>query len=136
MEFAMKQFEWSDDYLVAEEAIDVQHRQLFALANDLIQSENQAQLQENVMRLYRHCREHFEAEETFMKNSAYPLTQAHTASHNLMLDKLVEASQIIQRGAWQQNDTLNFMHDWIQHVQTEDRAIGEYFRDKGLKLEA
>ncbi|MCQ8179905.1 hypothetical protein NP603_02180 [Methylomonas sp. SURF-1] len=35
----MKQFEWSDDYLVAEEAIDGQHRQLFALANDLIQSE-------------------------------------------------------------------------------------------------
>ncbi len=132
----MKQFEWSNDYLVAEEAINVQHRQLFALANDLIQSENQAQLQENVMRLYRHCREHFEAEETFMKNNAYPFAQAHTASHNLMLDKLVEASQAIQRGDWQQNDTLNFMQDWIRHVQTEDREIGDYFRGQSLEFEA
>jgi len=131
----MKQFEWSDNYLVAEEAVNVQHRQLFALANDLIQSETQAQLQENVMRLYRHCREHFEAEETFMKNNAYPLAQAHIASHNLMLDKLVEASQTIQRGDWHQNDTLNFMQDWIQHVQKEDREIGDYFRGKGLQLE-
>lgn len=132
----MKQFEWSNDYLVAEEAINVQHRQLFALANDLIQSENQAQLQENVMRLYRHCREHFEAEETFMKNNAYPFAQAHTASHNLMLDKLVEASQAIQRGDWQQNDTLNFMQDWIRHVQTEDREIGDYFRGQSLEFKA
>ncbi|MCQ8179904.1 hemerythrin family protein [Methylomonas sp. SURF-1] len=88
------------------------------------------------MRLYRHCREHFEAEESFMKNNAYPSAQAHTASHNLMLDKLVEASRKIQHGDWRQNDTLTFMREWIQHVQNEDRAIGEYFRNKGQELEA
>lgn len=125
----MGNFIWQDRYLIGNQKVDQQHRQLFDLANQLVRSNNQNDLSENIMRLYRHVREHFQAEESFMKDHAYPDYGQHIATHNLMLDKLIEVSDKINKNEWQQQDVLTFMHEWITHILEEDSAIQDYVQD-------
>lgn len=122
----MSEFVWHDHYLIGNQKVDLQHQQLFNLANNLVQSKNQNDLAENAMLMYRHVREHFQAEEAFMKDCGYPHYQQHSATHNVMLDKLVDVSDKINRHEWKQHDVLKFMQEWIAHILEEDSAINAY----------
>ena len=123
----MNEFIWQNSYQLGHQKVDEQHQQLFDLANQLVESTNQHALAENAMRLYRHVREHFKAEEAFMKERDYPNYESHVATHNLMLNKLVDVSDKINRHEWQQQDVLKFMKEWITHILHEDSTINEYF---------
>jgi hemerythrin len=124
----MSDFIWKDHYLIGNQKVDQQHQQLFDLANKLVQSKTQDDLAENAMLLYRHVREHFQVEETVMKNYAYPDYQNHVDTHNLMLNKLVEVSDKINKHEWRQQDVLKFMQEWISHILEDDSAFSEYFQ--------
>lgn len=126
----MGEFIWQNQYLIGNQTVDQQHRQLFELANQLAHAKDHQALSENAMRLYRHVREHFQAEENYMKDHAYPDYQQHVATHDLMLNKLVEVSDKINKNEWQQQDVLKFMHEWIAHILEEDSAIQDYFQGK------
>jgi hemerythrin len=80
------------------------------------------------MLLYQYVREHFQAEETFMKQHGYPEYRHHVQTHNLMLEKLVEFSHEINHQKLQQQDVPSFMRDWIAHIENEDAAIHAYLK--------
>lgn len=124
----MNEFTWQARYQVGNEKIDQQHQQLFDLANKLVQSKTQLDLAENVMCLYKHVREHFQQEELVMKAHHYSDYQDHVNDHNLMLDKLVEASDKVNKSEWQQQEVVKFMHEWISHILEKDMAISEYLQ--------
>ncbi|WP_446812065.1 bacteriohemerythrin [Methylomonas sp. 2BW1-5-20] len=124
----MSEFVWQSYYRLGNEKVDQQHRQLFELANELVASKNQDTLIKNMMRLYQHVREHFQAEEAFMKLHAYPDFETHINTHNLMLEKLVDVSEKIQQQQWQLQDVLLFMREWITHIVEEDAVIIDYFQ--------
>ncbi|MDT4292215.1 hemerythrin family protein [Methylomonas sp. MO1] len=124
----MNQFVWENHYLLGNEKVDQQHKELFRLANRLLASKDIHALTENIMLLYHHVREHFQAEEVFMKQNGYPEYQHHVQTHNLMLEKLVEFSNDInQQQQLEALDVPGFMHDWIAHIVAEDAAINAYF---------
>lgn len=123
----MSEFVWQDQYLIGNPAIDQQHRYLFDLANKLVDSQNQSEQTENAMLLYKHVREHFRAEEEFMKSRHYPAYQKHAETHDMMLNKLIEASKKIHNNDWNRQQVLVFMHDWITHILDEDSAISDHF---------
>lgn len=125
----MGDFIWQDRLLIGNQKVDQQHRQLFDLANQLAGSKTHHDLSENIMRLYRHVREHFQAEESVMKDHAYPNYGQHVATHNLMLDKLIEVSDKINKNEWRRQDMLPFMHEWIAHILEEDSAIQDFVQD-------
>lgn len=124
----MNEFVWENQYLLGNEKVDQQHKELFRLANQLVASKDAQALAENIMLLYRHVREHFQAEEAFMKQHGYPDYQDHVKTHNLMLEKLVEFSHGISQQKLQELDVPGFMHDWISHIAEEDAAINAYFK--------
>ncbi|OAI03516.1 hypothetical protein A1353_14470 [Methylomonas methanica] len=124
----MNEFVWENQYLLGNETVDQQHRELFRLANQLVASKDTQALAENIMLLYQHVREHFHAEEAFMKQHGYPEYQDHVKTHNLMLEKLVEFSHGISQQKLQELDVPGFMHDWISHIAEEDAAINAYFK--------
>ncbi len=123
----MSEFVWQDQYLIGNPTIDQQHRYLFELANKLVDSQNQTEQTENAMLLYKHVREHFRAEEEFMKSHQYPAYQKHAATHDMMLGKLVTISKKIHHNDWSRQQVLVFMRDWITHILDEDSAIRDYF---------
>lgn len=122
----MSEFVWQDQYLIGNPTVDQQHQQLFNLANKLVESKNRDDLLKNAMYLYRHIREHFQAEEAFMKKLGYPDYQQHVEIHNLMLDRMTAISAKINRDEWQPQDVKIFMKEWIAHITEEDKAIGAY----------
>ncbi|WP_020481509.1 bacteriohemerythrin [Methylomonas sp. MK1] len=124
----MNKFVWENQYLLGNEVVDQQHRELFDLANQLVNSKDTQALAENIMLLYQHVREHFQAEEAFMKQHGYPEYQHHVQTHNLMLEKLIAFSQKINRQKCQELDVSGFMRDWLNHILEEDAAINAYFK--------
>lgn len=124
----MNEFVWENQYLLGNETVDQQHRELFRLANQLVASKDTQALAENIMLLYQHVREHFHAEEAFMKQHGYPEYQHHVQTHNLMLEKLLEFSRGISQQKRQELDVQGFMRDWINHIVDEDAAINAYFK--------
>ncbi|AMK78498.1 MULTISPECIES: bacteriohemerythrin [Methylomonas] len=124
----MNEFVWENQYLLGNETVDQQHKELFRLANQLVASKDTQALAENIMLLYQHVREHFHAEEAFMKQHGYPEYQHHVQTHNLMLEKLVEFSRGISQQKLQELDLPGFMRDWINHIVEEDAAINAYFK--------
>jgi len=124
----MNEFVWQDHYLLGNQNIDQQHKQLFELANKMVACSNNNDLTHHAMLLYKHVRQHFREEESFMKSHGYPDYQIHVDTHNLMLSKLVAVSEKIKHGEWQQQQVLEFMREWINHILDEDAAINDYFR--------
>ena len=50
--------EWKDDYAIGDAEVDAQHRNLFAIANRMREDMPPGRLEEELMNLYRHTREH------------------------------------------------------------------------------
>ena len=63
----MPRFMWADIYNIGDVELDGQHRQLFALANEVLDASAKKSLVQAVMRLYRHTRDHFEYEQNLIK---------------------------------------------------------------------
>lgn len=122
----MVEFVWQDQYLLDNHVVDLQHKELFTLANQLVSSQDHEALKENAMHLYRHVREHFQAEEAFMKQIAYPNLAKHAETHDKMLDELVALSDKIHKNEWQQQDVLAFIRWWVAHILDEDAEIRDF----------
>ena len=128
----MKAFIWENYYQIGDQKVDLQHQELFNLANKLVQSKNQQDLADHAAQLYKHVNEHFQTEESFMKSYHYPAYEQHVMTHNMMLAKLTAVNDKIDKHKWQHLDILEFMREWISHILQEDAAIKDYFQSKNF----
>ena len=78
-------FELDPLLLTGVDAIDVQHRELFARVGQLLEASRSRRSREEVVRLLEYLGgyvvEHFAAEEQLMESSAYPRLGGHRAEH-------------------------------------------------------
>jgi hemerythrin len=126
----MSEFIWQDDYEIGHATVDAQHKQLFDLANKIVEAGNSEALTHLFALFYKHVREHFEAEERLMKRYRYPGYAQHVATHNQMLDKLNDISQTIYNKQWQLADIKLFVSQWVLvHILEEDKLLGEYLKN-------
>ncbi len=120
-------FVWDDKYNIGIDEIDAQHRNLFQLANRLQDDLPQGRLQEELMSLYRHTREHFKAEEALMRDSGYPSYLEHRGQHDALLDKLNELAAEVVKDPAKLPTFRDFVGDWIkQHMLSHDQGIAAY----------
>lgn len=127
----MSEFIWQDDYLLDNKQVDQQHKQLFDLANQLVKSSRKEDLIDNAMQLYKHVREHFQAEEALMKQHSYPAYAEHVQAHNQLLNNLVEISDHIHQGKWQHEEVRLFMRGWVLvHILDVDSLLGNFLRQQ------
>jgi hemerythrin len=126
----MSEFTWQDDYKIGHATVDAQHRQLFDLANKIVEAATSETLTHLFALFYQHIREHFEAEEQLMKHHGYPGYAQHVATHNQMLDRLNDISQTIYHKQWQPADIKVFVSQWVLvHILEEDKLLGEYLKN-------
>lgn len=124
-------FIWDDKYAVGEVLIDGQHRCLFALANKLLDSNNQGELTSNVMELFRYVRQHFEYEQAVMKLYGYPGYLEHVAMHDSLVAELSEVSADICNNRWCVPDLQKFMSSWLlDHIVEQDTKLVRYISTK------
>lgn len=145
---------WTDHYNMGIESIDQDHRQLFRIAEKIIDTVEDAQdinertrlfvVREGVKYLRSYFAEHSAREEAYMRQVGYHDYVTHKRLHDEFQDvQLVRFEGIIQRGTCTKDEVLDFVGlgiGWLlEHISTADMAIvgkGVLCQPKAEKLDA
>jgi diguanylate cyclase (GGDEF)-like protein/hemerythrin-like metal-binding protein len=126
---------WLEGYECGEPVIDQQHRELFDLANALIDasfSRNSApQLFEAALdRLLVHIEHHFACEEALLERHGYARLDGHRKAHNHLLTQGRELEASLQSGQFSLGRLIELIASDIvaRHLFTADRDFFALFR--------
>jgi hemerythrin len=120
-------FAWKDTYRIGVAEIDVQHRRLFSLADELHSAMNsgkgKAVLEEVLQSLIAYTKTHFATEERLMQRCKYPEFGPHKAQHDEMTKKVVQLQHDFQAGNRMLTiEVMQFLNNWLrQHIGGSDR---------------
>lgn len=120
---------WQPAYEVGNEAIDRQHRRLFALGNEMIKAlmsnEPKANIVIAIDEMISDIANHFATEENVMESHGVPLSEAHKASHANLVDRIREMQIRFSRDQLPAGELIGFItYDVIaQHIAKEDLNI-------------
>jgi hemerythrin len=131
--------EWSDDLLLNIEQEDEDHRELFALMNQIFTA---AQLGADMvtqavadLRLF--TREHFTREQASMEQTGYPGRDDHRYDHEYLIFQLdVLADRLMSSGPDRVADELvDLLKRWLcDHILTCDAAFAEFLRERAREV--
>jgi hemerythrin len=129
---------WQDRYRIGMPAIDEQHQQLFAMANDLYRrvraGKSGSQITPTVDFLLNYTRSHFVLEEELMRKHGYPDLPAHRAEHvELLRQTEVMMTRLRSGETVAMLELAQFLIDWLMHhVLETDQKLASFFQAKGL----
>ena len=119
--------EWLDSYKTGDELLDATQKKLFELTNEFLASDDLTVLRPVIVSLCKQARAHFELEEALMRRINYPDLEAHTAQHQLLLDRLISRSMDVGKGHMNKPAIAALMQDWAtQHVPGEDARLTQF----------
>lgn len=123
--------EWKEAYNIGQDDIDAQHQHLFKLVKALMAADDVPTLRKLLMALYKHTREHFEAEEALMRKHKFPGTVPHTHNHNMLLAQLNVISQEVGQGKVDKSAIEKLMSEWaLSHILRDDMLIATFIAGK------
>jgi len=133
-------FEWTEALSVGVEAIDAQHRELFAAINALLREEGGAILNEVpkvVAFLEEYVTNHFGMEEIYMRRLSYPGYPFHKGEHVSFINDFYDLrDEYDANGATPElaDKMGRYMGDWlVNHIGKIDKALGAFLQEKGKK---
>lgn len=128
---------FSNEYLTGITLIDDEHRQLFALVNEvhaLVQDDLIFDKYDEIMRILTELRNytemHFHDEEAYMEQIHYADLDAQRRAHNAFIEKLVdinfeELESLDNNQQEYLQDVLDFLAKWlVNHILKMDKLIG------------
>ncbi len=129
---------WRDSYACGEPRIDAEHRELFDLANDLIQTalpgseQNMATIDEALTALVKHLEQHFKHEEEILAERGYARLEEHCNAHIRLLRKTEELrAAAISSGSASFGALIDFLATDVvaRHLFTADRDYYPLFQN-------
>lgn len=127
---------FSNEYLTGIKLIDDEHRQLFALVNEvhkLVNDDLMFDKYDEIMRILTELKNytemHFQDEENYMEKINYADIDAQRRAHNAFIEKLVDINfeQLEDLDNHQQEylqDVLEFLAKWLfNHILIMDKSI-------------
>ena len=88
----MSLIEWKDEFSLGVAAVDLEHRELIDLINDLHRllgaGANNDQVVTMLGEIFAQISAHFALEERYMRETLYPHLSEHKADHEALLDEL------------------------------------------------
>lgn len=138
----MAVLEWSSDLETGVFEIDLQHRSLVAIANqlhDAIQASKPTKTVEWMLEeLALYTRFHFDTEESYMRRYGLDLAREHRVEHAELLSAIKRFRRKLKAGDERvQNEVLGFLGDWLErHIREADRDLAIDVRvAMGLQLQ-
>lgn len=121
------EIKWNDSYSVNDEIIDIQHKMLFSIINDLeeqiLRDEAMETLGETLEKMAVYATVHFRTEEDLLLKSNYSEYKKHKALHDQFKQHILSATdQMLKEKTMATVITLHrFLHEWItEHILKED----------------
>ena len=130
-------FQWTDAYSVGIPEIDHQHKGLIRLINDLhlAMLERRAKLGLSAIlhSLVRYTEQHFQYEETMMKERKYSALAAHQQEHRDLTRQVKELQNRFDSGKLLiTNEVMRFLKEWLtNHILQRDMA---YAKELGARV--
>jgi len=126
---------WDKTFAVGHEQIDEQHRQLFAVLNNIVKdcsSGNRSEFNDGIAFLAKYVDKHFSDEEVIQKGCGFPEYQAHRKIHEdyKAAVKTLGAKWISWGPTGKSLDEIReSVGGWlINHIKGQDVKIGAYIR--------
>jgi len=130
--------QWQDSYSVGVPAMDIQHKQLVALINQLYEAmrtgKGEAAMQNILPALVQYTKTHFNSEEKFMHDAGYPNIAAHQALHHKLAQQVNDLMDKFKSGKMVPTVSVaTFLKDWlINHIQGQDKQYGAFIAQRQL----
>ena len=131
-------FEWKDIYSTGIHSIDAQHRNLFAVAEDLFAAmstgQGRAAVGRTLDRMVQYTASHFAHEERLMRLHNFPDFEAHKAEHDKLTAQVLQFQADYRAGKVTITvQLLQFLRDWLQkHIQGSDQQYAPFLREKAV----
>ncbi len=132
-------YPWTDKMSVQSEEIDLQHKQLIDIINELYQAfmnkEHKEKISVIINRLEEYAKYHFSTEEKYFDMFDFYDKENHIKEHHNFKEKVNEFIQKYQK----KNDALTynvmlFLKNWLNgHIMGTDRKYIECFIKHGVK---
>lgn len=130
---------WNDNLSVNVVEIDKQHQKLVGMINDLDDAMRQGKGKDALGKILTglaiYAGTHFQTEEKYFDQFAYPETNSHKQEHSDFTAKVCEFKDAFEnRKITLPISVMNFLSDWLQHhIKGADKQYGPFFNEKGLK---
>ena len=127
---------WSEKFELGNEEVDSEHRRLFQLLSELIDScmdgTDTLKLKETLDFLVNYTVMHFHNEEALQVRYNYPDYKRHKQLHEnfkCAVGELVQKFEANGSSAELSNDVNRIIVQWlVRHIQQEDQKIGAHIR--------
>lgn len=130
----MPLFIWKPSYELGIPEIDLDHRLLVGMINELYEAMKQGQgyelMNEILDRLIDYVGRHFSNEEGFMRAAHYPGILDHEREHQQFRASVLEMDMRRRAGNLPPSiELLTYLGDWLKnHVTTTDKELGRYLK--------
>ncbi len=134
----MEIIEWSDELSVGVTEMDMQHKKLIGMINQLIQEQHVLSEPETIAGLLtgmtEYAREHFRAEEYLMSEYGYEFKDRQVAQHNAFIDKTMTFCSAEMGVNILSKALLEYLSSWlVNHILKEDMQYKAYLTAKGVE---
>jgi hemerythrin len=131
------QFAWKPEYAIGIHSIDSQHRNLFAMFDELNQAMNEGQGNHRRMRrtlewLVQYTKVHFAHEERLMLMQNYPGFRPHKTQHDALTRKVLALqNDYVEGKANMTGELVDFLKNWlVRHIQNTDARMAQALKSK------
>ncbi|NKF20950.1 bacteriohemerythrin [Solimonas marina] len=130
---------WTPELSVGIDEIDAQHKLLVDLLNQLhvaiLTQHGSAEAMHVLHELIDYTRIHFAVEESLMRVLGYPDYEAHKASHEQLLEQVLNLQRrLIDEGQGITFELLHFLKRWLSvHIMETDRSYTPHFLARGIQ---
>jgi len=125
----MSLIEWKEEFSVGVGAVDLEHRDLIELINDLHALMGTGATDEKVIEtlgeIFAQISAHFALEERFMRETRYEAYPAHKADHEALLDELRDIMDRVEDdGSFDEARLSRELESWFSdHFRTHDAKL-------------
>jgi hemerythrin len=125
----MSLIEWQDEFSVGDASVDLEHRELIELINNVHALAGDNASADTIVsmlgEIFAQISAHFALEEKFMRDSRYPLLNEHKGDHEDLLDELRDIMDNVDAdgGYDEQRLSGDLQHWFTEHFRTHDAKL-------------
>lgn len=121
---------WSPRLSLQHPEIDATHQEFVTLCAALSDKESSTPYLERLDALIEHSIAHFEQENTWMRDLAFPPAGCHQREHDTVLELMQEVRRLIENGEVDLEERLaTELPLWFEHhVDTMDNMLAQFMR--------
>ena len=129
---------WDDNLSVNVAELDLQHKQLIRMINDLHEAmrnkKGKAALDKIINTMIDYAARHFSLEEKYFRQFGYPEAAAHKTEHDQFIERVGQFKSDFEAGKLTLTiEVMNFLRDWLlHHIKCTDGQYGTFLNEQGL----